>query len=262
MGNPNKIIGQTFGRLTVLKIHHKKQRYNKKTGTKNGNEYFYLCQCTCGNLTVVSGILLRNSTTRSCGCLAHDVLMERNTKHNLTNSRIHTIWAGMKRRCYNKNDKCYKDYGKRGISVCSEWKKDFLSFYNWAISNGYSDNLSIDRIDNNGNYEPSNCKWSTNVEQANNRRTTSYIIHNNKKYTAHELSKMSKCSQEYITELIKRGHSFEDITSRIPTDKKVFITYNNETHHIAEWAKIKGIKYPTLKGRLRRGWSIERALST
>ena len=117
---------------------------------------------------------------------------EANLKHGLTDSRIYSIYLGMKNRCYNKNEKAYLNYGARGITICDEWlDKDsgFTAFLNWAFSNGYSDNLTIDRIDVNGNYEPSNCRWADKYTQANNKRTNKYFIHNGIKKTMTEWSR-------------------------------------------------------------------------
>ena len=102
-------------------------------------------------------------------------------RHHLSKSRIYGILCSMKKRCYNKNCTAYKDYGNRGIRICDEWKNDFLTFYNWAIGHGYSDGLTIERIDVNGNYEPNNCKWIPKGEQNRNTTRNVYIEYNNKK---------------------------------------------------------------------------------
>lgn len=102
-------------------------------------------------------------------------------RHGLSNTRIYRIWQGMKKRCYNPRSVHYKDYGGRGITVCDEWKQSAEAFYKWAIANGYEDNLSIDRIDNDGNYEPSNCRWATSKQQANNMRDGSITRNRNRK---------------------------------------------------------------------------------
>lgn len=163
--------GEKYGRLTAIKIDHKDK----------SNRYHWLCECECGNYTVVAGDALTKGLTRSCGCLLdeqrHKKGVEANrTKHGMCGTRIHRIWKVMKNRCYNKNTEDYqKWYGSRGITVCDEWKNDFMSFYKWSMDNGYRDDLTIDRVNANGNYEPSNCRWVDWKTQANNKRTSKKI---------------------------------------------------------------------------------------
>jgi len=157
------LTGQQFGRLKVLSIHEK---------AKHGKSIKWLCSCVCGKTTVALSYKLRNGRKRSCGCLHHDVLVQRNYKHGLAHKhKLYSVWNGMKERCANPNNNRYHCYGGRGIAVCENWINSFENFYNWAIENGYKEGLSIDRINNNGNYELSNCRWTTVKEQANNRRT-------------------------------------------------------------------------------------------
>ena len=159
MGKFQDLTGIRFGRLVATKYL--------------GNSRWE-CQCDCGKTTNVAAKDLKNLHTRSCGCLFLDTIR----KHRLTNSRLYNIREGMVNRCYNPSCPSYKDYGERGIVICDEWRKDFMSFYNWAMANGYEDNLTIERIDVNGNYEPSNCKWITNSEQSRNKRSTVYFTYN------------------------------------------------------------------------------------
>lgn len=161
MSKLNNLKGNKYGRLTVLS----KANYNKYT--------WWNCVCDCGNKTVVRGDRLLNGTTLSCGCLRKEVAKETqllNFKtHGKYKTRLHRIWTNMIQRCYNEKSKSFKYYGGKGIIVCEEWLNSFQTFYDWAMANGYEEHLTIDREDNDGNYEPSNCRWITLAEQQKNR---------------------------------------------------------------------------------------------
>lgn len=165
------LIGQKFGRLTVIDI----VKCDGKTKCK--------CQCTCGNISYAVPYSLTSGGTKSCGCYMNEARYLRGNPINKT--RLHRIWTGMKSRCSNTKDHHYKNYGGRGVKVCEEWKK-FLPFYEWSMANGYSDELTIDRIDVNGNYCPENCRWATIKTQANNTRNNIFIEYNGEKKTVAE----------------------------------------------------------------------------
>lgn len=165
------ISGNRFGLLTAKKPII--TRNSKRTRIK------WECQCDCGNTIIVTSSNLTTGHTKSCGCLNSQKTSERNkvikVVHNGINDRLYEVWKSMKKRCSNPNDKSYKNYGGRGIKVCKEWRENYLLFRDWAYANGYDENApfgqcTIDRIDVNGNYEPSNCRWISNEEQQKNKR--------------------------------------------------------------------------------------------
>lgn len=165
------IRNKKFGKLIVIKYIGNSQ---------------WLCQCECGNKIIVKTNNLNRKYTTSCGCL------KGNLKHKLSNTRLYNIWQNIKSRCYNKNHNYYYNYGGRGIKICDEWLNNFEVFYEWSIHNGYDDNLTIDRININGNYEPNNCRWTDRITQQNNTRKNKYINYNGRKLTVAEVARLLK----------------------------------------------------------------------
>jgi hypothetical protein len=159
-------IGEKHGKLTILSVD----------GTKNGKS-FVLCQCDCGNQKVINlANILKKNDTKSCGCLKAARNLTGNPKHGIRYHRLYEILMGMKKRCYNKNAKSYKNYGGRGIVICKEWLNDINKFYNWSLENGYKDSLTIERINNDGNYEPDNCTFIPKSKQVYNKRGTTSLL--------------------------------------------------------------------------------------
>lgn len=178
-------IGQKNNMLTVVGI----------TRNKRGKKAF-LCKCDCGNTKLVQPTIWAKGYIKSCGCYAKSLRVE----NNIEKHRLQNIFRGMIQRCYNSNDERYPNYGGRGIKICDEWLNDRNQFYEWALSHGYSNDLSIDRIEVDGNYEPDNCRWATAKMQANNRRPSSewkrvkrYKVYD-KRFNLKELGEAIGCS--------------------------------------------------------------------
>ena len=197
----------------------------------------------------------------------------RHKTHGLTGTRVYKTWESMKSRCYNKNDNKYDKYGGRGIKVCDEWlgKNGAKNFAEWAYANGFDENKhqkeqSIDRIDVNGNYEPSNCRFTNAKIQANNRTNTIFIEYKGKTQSLQEWADELKISEATIRWRLSKGYSTEraltDKVKKVSNTKKKYLTYKGKTKTISEWAKYLEISPGILYSRIRRGWTTERTLET
>jgi hypothetical protein len=197
------MVGLKFGRLTVLVFSHKIKE-----------QLYWVCNCTCGRVAVVNGSHMRSGNTKSCGCLHKDASKRVcfQTTHNESNSRLHSIWRGIKKRCLNPNAGNYSDYGGRGITVCAEWVNSYEKFRD-DMGHPPFVGASIDRIDNEKGYSKENCRWATVIEQRHNVRSN------------------------------------------------INLTYEGETHCLAEWARIKKMNEQTLYCRIRKGWDVADALT-
>ena len=204
------LTGKRFGKLVAIKTIGK---------NKNG-AYLWQCKCDCGNEIIANVGNLKNGHTKSCGCLRVDRCKTNFTKHGLEHTRLYGIWSDMRLRCYDEKNIAYHRYGGRGITICDEWKNDVKAFYDWATANGYKDSLTIDRIDNDGNYCPENCRWATIKEQASNRRSNILVTHNGKTQTMKEwanevgipykvvwarVQKLGWSAERALTDPVKKG---------------------------------------------------------
>jgi len=190
-------IGMKNNYLTVIGI-----TWDKKTGRKR-----FRCQCDCGNITEIKPTFWESGQVKSCGCYYERLKVE----HTPEKDRIRAIFHGMRGRCYNENNEAYKYYGLRGISICSEWLSDPEKFVEWSLSHGYANDLSIDRIDNDGNYEPGNCRWADDSTQSRNRRSSC-------------TAKIYKFNGEYV--------SVKDLCERLPLDRRTLRRGIAEGKHI------------------------------
>lgn len=178
-----------FGKLKVIKY--------------TGNSY-WLCECACGKTKKIRADHLLKKEIISCGCYNREKTSRVNSIHCMTNTKIYNVWSNMKRRCQNKKSEKFKIYGERGIKVWDEWKNDFLTFYKWSIENGYKEGLTIDRIDTNGNYEPSNCRWVDMKTQQNNRRNNHLVTYKNETHTIAEWAEIKKINYHTLLDRINR----------------------------------------------------------
>lgn len=198
MGKCIDLMGRKFGRLTVI-----------KRAENNGTRATWLCKCDCGNELTVIGKNLRNGNTKSCGCYQQDKARETQTRHKGRNTRLYGVWACMIQRCTNPNNDSYKRYGARGIKVCDDWL-DFGKFQEWAMANGYNPNAkrnecTLDRINNNSNYQPDNCRWINIQKQCQNTRKNHNITINGETHCISEWARIYNIKREIIKDRIKRG---------------------------------------------------------
>lgn len=241
------ISGQKFNRLIAI----------KPIAKRNG-KWNWLFRCDCGKEVIIDKYRVIGGITKSCGCYKKEKMSNIHKTHGLTKTNIYSRWLKMKDRCYNENSIAYKDYGGRGIKMCNEWEDDFMTFYHWAVNNGYKEDLSIDRIDNNKGYSPENCRWVTIKEQTRNRRSNIYV--------------RGKCLTDYCSDY---GSSFSRVASRVKRGwdietaikcpkvdlKKYFYEHNGTKKHLWAWIKELGLNKKTVYTRIYRGWSIGQALN-
>ena len=199
-GTWDNLIGNKYGLLTVVGRGKDLTYPSAKSPVKQWH-----CRCECGNELDVRTTYLKSGHTQSCGCLLSRTL----TKHGMCGTRLYSVWQNMKCRCENN-----KNYAGRNIKVCDEWKCDFISFKNWALANGYSDQLQLDRIDNDGNYEPDNCRWVTRTENNRNKRTNHFLTYNGKTLTLMEWQEITGIPYQQIRYRLLTGKSVKEALTK------------------------------------------------
>jgi len=213
LGNFIDLAGRKFGNLTILRRDECKSHNIK-----------WICKCDCGNVCSVAGVHLKSGHTKSCGCIHKKLLSKRVKTHGASKTRLYSIWSGMKDRCNNPNSFAFLNYGDRGISVCDDWSNNFNCFKEWSINNGYAENLTLDRKDNNGNYCPNNCRWATRKEQSRNTRRNVLV----------EINGFTQCLNDWIkTNGINRS------------------TFNDR-YYIRNWPLKKALTYPVKNKKIGR----------
>lgn len=267
MGFFKDLTNEKFGRWTVLEISERRKNNGKV-------DIYWKCRCDCGNIKSVKGENLKSGVSKSCGCINAERNYKNNIVHGMKGTRIYRIWNGMKNRCTNQNDSNYFMYGGRNITICDEWLNNFVSFYNWAIKNGYKDNLSIDRIDVNGNYCPENCRWVDCKIQANNRRSNHIVTYKGISKTVAEWENELGFKKDILTSRLANGwevekaietpykqRNFNKEYGYYSNLKNEIVCINGEKKTIEEWCLVKNLKINTIIKRMSRGMSGYEALT-
>jgi hypothetical protein len=193
------LTGKTFNYLTGI----------QRLGVVGNGNSLWQFKCKCGNIVSLPGYTVKNGKTKSCGCYKIEATKKANTKHGMSFTRIHGCWINMKRRCYNKKNRSYPNYGARGITVCKDWFV-FTNFYKWAMKNGYQSNLTLDRIDNDKGYYPKNCRWTNLLIQANNKQKTKYFTFKGEVMSIPDIARQLHLNPKLVSARIRNGKSISE----------------------------------------------------
>lgn len=247
------VPGMRFGRLETIRVDQSKSR--------NSSAVYWVCQCDCGNTKSILASSLTRGTTRSCGCLHREGLQNRNHKHGLSRHPLYTHWCAMKQRCDYPGSEFYYCYGGRGIRVCCEWENDFLSFFQWSMSHGYHDGLTLDRIDPNGNYCPENCRWATDKDQANNTTKNHWIVYNNERMTIAQASERYYVPYHTLKARINTLHwSVEKAIETPVRNAKHRFVYHGKEYTGEEISLLFGFSKPYAGYLLKNGLTHEQVI--
>lgn len=251
-GRYTDLTGKTFGLLKVLGRDMGK--------TDISRSCFWICECQCKNKTIVSRktSTLKSGNMSNCGCLNKERLIKQSNnmkKHGKTNDPLFHIWTGMRYRCYSSKSPVFPYYGGRGIRICDEWKDDFMSFYNWAVSSGYEKGLTIDRIDYDGDYCPDNCRWVTNEQQQQNKSNVPLYEYRGKLFTTGQFEKfLNGPKRGYVLYRVKRGMTLEQIASELEEQREIEEKYIP----LKKYAEENGITVVSAKWRVKTGKLVVR----
>lgn len=243
-----EIVGKKFQRWTVLS----RSRLNL-----GGDNWLYLCRCDCGVEREVLGYKLRRGNSTSCGCRGLEIWRSTQTTHGLSRHRLYQTWNLMMHRCYDSRDASYKNYGGRGITVCKRWHdvRNFIS----DLADTWRNGLTMDRINNNRHYEPTNVRWATKGEQSRNRRSCINLTWNGETKTVSEWARTLGISHQTLRSRIDRGFPMARVMR--PQTTKTAISFRGNLYTLAELSRATGINHVTLRDRLALGWDVERVVT-
>lgn len=250
-------VGKRYGRLVVVSLEY-------RTPRKGGRRVFAVCVCDCGRNKSVDLRKLRSGDTQSCGCSRGELISARKTRHGQSGSVLHRAWASMITRCENPRSASYARYGGRGIRVCRGWRESFEAFA--ADMGPRPTGASLDRIDNDGHYEPGNCRWATQQQQQRNRRTNFRLTFGGQTACVSEWAEKTGLRPDTLLCRLKLGWSVEDALT-VPNGgtrsrrTNHNLTFAGRTQCVAAWSEETGIRSDTIRCRLKLGWSVEDALS-
>ncbi len=246
------LASKQFGKLTVIERHPENTNQGKSQ---------WICECSCPprNRVVVSSGNLTSGHTKSCGCLITEhcqtVLLSSHSTHGLSKTAEYNIWAGMKGRCHDPENKDYPAYGAKGITVCDRWQ-EFEAFYE-DMGPRPTSRHSIDRRENDKGYYPENCRWATKVEQANNRSSNVYYEVDGERLTLTELAR----KHGLLPATLKKRLKFMSMEKALRPVIRPLFKYNGQEKSLADWVKELGLNYGRTILRLQRGWDFEKAIA-
>lgn len=275
MGRRKDLVGKRFGRLTVL--------CRAKDNTNDGHPR-WVCMCDCGREVIVPGRSLQEGKTKSCGCYRKEVKLMHGDARKRKRTRLYNIWVGIKSRCLTSSCSEWEYYGGRGIAICDEWKDSYASFREWALSNGYDDTLTIDRIDNDGDYTPGNCRWVNRKAQVRNTKRAIHVmvdgIDRLLSDVAEENGISASVAHKRVTEYGWRPEEAALIPSchgMLSQEDRIRVVRDLRAGRVAEpgklyeaagyaltlktWSRVSGVPWNILYYRLKAGWNVQTAVS-